>query len=42
MKLLKWFFKKKINRMDRIYFKGNMKGEMFNKLKTYRILLYDV
>jgi len=28
--------------MNRIYFKGNMKGEMFNKLKTYRILLYDI
>ena len=42
MRLLKWFFKKKINRMNRIYFKGNMKGEMFNKLKTYRILLYDI
>ena len=42
MKLLKWYFEKKINRINRIYFKGNMKGEMFNKLKTYRILLYDV
>ena len=42
MKLLKWYFEKKINRINRIYFKGNMKGEMFNKLKTYRILLYDI
>ena len=42
MKLLKWYFDKKISRMNRIYFSGNMTGEMFNKLKTYRILLYKV
>ena len=40
MKFLKWYFDKKISRMNRIYFSGNMTGEMFNKLKTYRILLY--
>jgi len=40
MKFLKWYFDKKINRMNRIYFSGNMTGEMFNKLKTYRILVY--
>ena len=40
MKFLKWYFDKKINRMNRIYFSGNMTGKMFNKLKTYRILLY--
>ena len=42
MRLLKWYFDKKIRRMNRIYFSGNMTGEMFNKLKTYRILLYQV
>ncbi len=42
MKLLKWYFDKKINRINRIYFSGNMTGEMFNKLKTYRILLYQI
>ena len=42
MKFLKWYFDKKISRMNRIYFSGNMTGEMFNKLKTYRILLYKV
>ena len=42
MKFLKWYFDKKINRMNRIYFSGNMTGEVFNKLKTYRILLYKV
>ena len=31
MKFLKWYFDKKINRMNRIYFSGNMTGEMFNK-----------
>ena len=40
MRFLKWYFDKKISRMNRIYFSGNMTGEMFNKLKTYRILLY--
>ena len=42
MRLLKWYFDKKIRRMNRIYFAGNMTAEMFNKLKTYRILLYQV
>ena len=42
MRLLKWYFDKKIRRINRIYFAGNMTGEMFNKLKTYRILLYQV
>ena len=42
MRLLKWYFDKKIRRINRIYFSGNMTGEMFNKLKTYRILLYQV
>mgnify|MGYP001023639229 CR=1 FL=1 len=42
MRLLKWYFDKKIRRMNRIYFAGNMTGEMFNKLKTYHILLYQV
>lgn len=42
MKLLKWYFDKKIKRINRIYFSGNMTGEMFNKLKTYRILLYQI
>ena len=42
MSLLKWYFDKKIRRINRIYFSGNMTGEMFNKLKTYRILLYQV
>ena len=40
MKFLRWYFKKKIKRINRIYFSGNMTGDMFNKLKTYRILLY--
>tara|TARA_Y100001970_G_C14183475_1_gene831159 strand:- start:231 stop:1067 length:837 start_codon:yes stop_codon:yes gene_type:complete len=42
MKFLKWYLDKKIKRINRIYFSGNMTGEMFNKLKTYRILLYQV
>ena len=42
MKLLRWYFKKKIKRINRIYFSGNMTGDMFNKLKTYRVLLYRI
>ena len=42
MKLLRWYFDKKIKRINRIYFSGNMTGEMFNKLKTYKVLLYRV
>ena len=42
MKLLRWYFKKKIRRINRIYFSGNMTGEMFKKLKTYRVLLYRI
>ena len=42
MKLLRWYFDKKIKRINRIYFSGNMTGEMFNKLKTYRVLLYRI
>ena len=40
MRLLRWYFDRKIKRMNRIYFSGHMRGELFNKLKTYRILLY--
>ena len=42
MKLIRWYFEKKIKRLNRIYFSGNMTGEMFNKLKTYRIMLYQI
>ncbi len=42
MKLLRWYFDKKITKINRIYFSGNMTGEMFNKLKTYRVLLYRI
>ena len=42
MKLLRWYFDKKIKRINRIYLSGNMTGEMFNNLKTYRVLLYRI
>lgn len=42
MKLIRWYFDKKIRRINRIYFSGNMTGDMFNKLKTYRVLLYRI
>ena len=42
MKLLRWYFDKKIKRINRIYFSGNMTGETFINLKTYRLLLYKL
>ena len=42
IKFLRWYFKKKIKRINRIYFSRNMTGDMFNKLKTYRVLLYRI
>jgi len=42
MKLLKWYLDQKIKRINRIYFSGNMTGETFINLKTYRLLLYKL
>ena len=42
MKLLRWYLDKKIKRINRIYFSGNMTGETFINLKTYRLLLYKL
>ena len=42
MKLLRWYLDQKIKRINRIYFSGNMTGETFINLKTYRLLLYKL
>ena len=42
MKLLRWYLGQKIKRINRIYFSGNMTGETFINLKTYRLLLYKL
>jgi len=41
-KLLKWKYKKKINKIENKYFSGKRDAENFKKFKTYRVLLYEV
>ncbi len=42
MKFLRWYFAKRIAKINRIYFSGVLTGEMFKELKTYRLLLYKI
>lgn len=42
MKCLRWYFAKRIAKINRIYFSGVLTGEMFKELKTYRLLLYGI
>jgi len=39
-KLLKWKYKKKIDKLNAKYFSGQRTGENFKKFKSYRLLLY--
>jgi SAM-dependent methyltransferase len=39
-KFLKWFYRKKIEKINRKYFSGEKTGENFRKFKSYRLLLY--
>jgi len=39
-KLVKWKYKRKINKIENKYFSGKRNAENFKKFKTYRILLY--
>ncbi|MHC4241891.1 MAG: hypothetical protein ACYSU4_05770, partial [Planctomycetota bacterium] len=39
-KLIKWVYRKKINKINRKYFKGEKTGEKFRKFKSYQLLLY--
>ncbi len=40
-KLLKWKFKKRMAKIDRIYLSGEVNGENFKKFKTYRLLIFQ-
>ena len=35
-----WFFRKKINKINRKYLSGGTSGEQFHRFKTYRLFLY--
>jgi protein-S-isoprenylcysteine O-methyltransferase Ste14/SAM-dependent methyltransferase len=39
-KFLKWFYRKKIEKINKKYFSGEKTGENFRKFKSYRLLLY--
>ena len=39
-KLLKWKYRKKIDKLNKKYFTGDRTGANFKKFKTYRVLLY--
>jgi SAM-dependent methyltransferase len=39
-KLLRWRYKKKIDKIENRYFSGKRTAENFKKFKTYRVLLY--
>ncbi len=40
LKFLRWFYRKKIEKINRKYFSGEKTGENFKKFKSYRLLLY--
>ena len=40
MKMLRWYFAKRIAKINSIYFSGSLTSETFNRMKTYRLLLY--
>lgn len=42
MKLFRWAFRKHLTKINEIYFSGYLTSEMFNKMKTYRLLLYKL
>lgn len=42
MKIFRWVFRKQLTKIDEIYFSGHLTSEMFNKMKTYRLLLYKL
>ena len=42
MKILRWAFRKHLTKINEIYFSGHLTSEMFNKMKTYRLLLYKL
>ena len=42
MKILRLAFRKHLTKINEIYFSGHLTSEMFNKMKTYRLLLYKL
>ena len=42
MKIFRWIFRRHLTKIDEIYFSGNLTSEMFNRMKTYRLLLYKL
>jgi hypothetical protein len=39
-KVVKWLYRKKINRINEKYFQGHKTGQTFKQCKSYRLLLY--
>jgi 2-polyprenyl-3-methyl-5-hydroxy-6-metoxy-1,4-benzoquinol methylase len=39
-KFLKWMYRKRINKINKMYFNGEKTGENFKKFKSYRLLLF--
>ena len=39
-KVIKWVYRKKINKIEKKYFNGEKTGENFKKFKSYRLLLF--
>ncbi len=39
-RFLKWKYKKRLTKINRVYFTGQLTGENFIKFKSYRLLLY--
>lgn len=40
-KLLKWKYRKRIEKLNRIYFSGELTAKEFNEQKTYRLMLFQ-
>jgi SAM-dependent methyltransferase len=40
LKLLKWWYRKKIDKLNKKYFEGEKTGENFRKYKSYQLFLY--
>ncbi len=38
---MKWKYEKRINKINRVYFTGQLTGENFMKYKTYRLMLFQ-
>ena len=42
MKLFRWYFSKRLTKIEKTYFSGVLTGKKFKELKTYRLLLYRI